>query len=101
MSIIFMLLLGCADTTKVEEKLSAIETKLSNLETKLAEKPKERVIVDYKVVCTKSIHRDRTDAERLAKQVKELIKDGWTPISGSVWHAQTFCGFSQTMVKYE
>lgn len=101
MNIIFMLLLGCADTTKVEEKLSAIETKLSNLETKLGE-PKERVIVEYKIihqVCRgtgQSSWKCRSDG--LAKQVNKLINEGWQPLGGA---SDEYSGYLQAMVKYE
>ena len=97
MSIIFMLLLGCADTTKVEEKLSAIETKLSNLETKLAEKPKERVIVDYKVVVYKMRFNDPSPFTKLDNRVKKAMGEGWEPLGAA---GKEDYSLYQAMVKY-
>ena len=95
MNIIFMLLLGCADTTKIEEKLSAIETKL-------AEKPKERVIVDYKIVT--HIQRGNQTTDKLSEEVKALMKEGWQPLGGVNYATTTnaeFRHYEQTMVKYK
>ena len=90
MNILFTLLLGCTDTTKLEQKLSAIEVKLSAIDEK-------RVIVDYKVVRVNA-RMGKYATSTLEKKINEEIKQGWQPLGN--WHRDS-SGVGQTLVKYK
>jgi hypothetical protein len=94
MNILFTLLLGCTDTTKLEQKLSAIEAKLSAIDEK-STRSKRKVMVDYKVI--KVPYSSWKNKTELTKIIKNEMKEGWVPFGSFISGIMLF----QELVKYE